>query len=51
MSEQASDDTRIVIPEHITTKETDRRGRLSLGKEFAHQRVTVAVVKTEQPDD
>lgn len=46
-----TDETRVVIPEHITTKETDRRGRLSLGKEFADRRVTVAVVKTERTDD
>lgn len=44
-------DTEVVIPEHITTKTTDRRGRLSLGKEFADKRVTVAVVKTEDADD
>jgi len=46
-----SDETQVVIPEHITTKTTDRRGRLSLGTEFADKRVTVAVVKTEEPDD
>ena len=44
------DEPRVVIPEHITTKTTDRRGRLSLGKEFANKRVTVAVVKTEDED-
>ena len=45
-----AENTQIVIPEHITTKTTDRRGRLSLGKEFANKRVTVAVVKTEDED-
>jgi hypothetical protein len=39
-------DTRVVIPEHIVTKTTDRRGRLSLGKEFGDKRVTVAVVES-----
>lgn len=40
-------ETKIVIPEHIVTKETDRRGRLSLGKQYGDKRVTVAVVKVE----
>ena len=35
----AAEDTRVVVPEHITTKETDRRGRVTLGKEFADRRV------------
>lgn len=43
-------ETKVVIPEHITTKTTDRRGRLSLGKEFGDKRVTVAVVKVEDED-
>ena len=45
-----SDDIRVVIPEHIETKETDRRGRFTLGKEFGNKRVTVAVIKTEDLD-
>lgn len=44
-------ETKVVIPEHIETKTTDRRGRLSLGKEYGNKRVTVAVVKTEAPDE
>lgn len=47
----SDEDTRIVIPEHITTKETDRRGRVTLGKEFAGRRVTVAVIKSEPIED
>lgn len=43
-----ADDTKIVLPEHIITKETDRRGRLSLGKQYGEKRVTVAVVKVEE---
>lgn len=46
-----SGETEVVIPEHITTKTTDSQGRLTLGVEFADKRVTVAVVKTEKPDD
>jgi len=42
---------RIVIPEHIETATTDSRGRLTLGSDFADKLVTVAVVKTEEPDD
>lgn len=38
---------QVVIPEHIETKETDRRGRLTLGKEFGDKRLTVAVIKSE----
>ena len=44
-------DTKVVIPEHITTKTTDSQGRLTLGMEFADQRVTVAVVETEDATD
>lgn len=42
---------QIVIPEHIETKETDRRGRLTLGKEFGNRRITVAVIKSEPVDE
>ena len=45
-----TDDVRVVVPEHIETKETDRRGRLTLGKEFGNRRVTVAVIKSEPLD-
>ena len=38
---------QVVIPEHIETKETDRRGRFTLGKEFGNKRLTVAVIKAE----
>lgn len=44
-------DIRVVIPEHIVTKETDRRGRFSLGKQYGDKRVTVAVVKVEEETD
>lgn len=47
MTDEDIENVRIVMPEHITTKETDRRGRLSLGKEYGNQEVTVAVVKVE----
>lgn len=43
----AEEDIRVVIPEHIDTYETDRRGRFTLGKEFGNRRVTVAVIKSE----
>lgn len=44
-------DMRVVIPEHIVTKETDRRGRFSLGNQYGNKRVTVAVVNTEDTDE
>lgn len=41
-------ETRVVLPEYIAAKETDRRGRFTLGKEYANKRVTVAVIKAEE---
>ena len=38
---------QILIPEHVDTYETDRRGRFTLGKKYGDQKVTIAVVKTE----
>lgn len=43
-------ETKIVVPEHIETKVTDTRGRVTLGNEFADRRVTVAVVESEPRD-
>lgn len=46
------EDTHVVVPDHIETLRTDRRGRLTLGKPFANRRVTVAVIDSEPlPDD
>lgn len=42
------EDTRIVIPKDIMTKNTDDRGRVTLGTEYADKRVTVAVVDVEE---
>jgi len=38
-------------PETVVERETDDRGRLTLGGEFADQRVEVAVLSAERPDD
>jgi hypothetical protein len=38
-------------PETVVERETDDRGRLTLGSEFADQRVEVAVLSAERPDD
>lgn len=42
-----------VDAEDLQTRETDDRGRVSLGTEYANKRVTVAVVEVaaEQPDE
>jgi len=37
-------------PETVVERETDERGRLTLGSEFANQRVEVAVLSVERPD-
>ena len=42
---------QVVIPEHVDTYTTDRRGRFTLGKAFGNKRVTVAVVKTEDLEE
>lgn len=42
--------TRVVIPEHIETKNTDGRGRFTLGTAYANRRVTLAVVESEPLD-
>jgi len=38
-------------PETVVERETDDRGRLTLGSEYADQRVEVAVLSAERPDD
>ena len=38
-------------PETVVERETDERGRLTLGSEYAAQRVEVAVLSAERPDD
>jgi len=37
-------------PETVVERETDERGRLTLGSEFAAQRVEVAVLSAERPE-
>jgi len=37
-------------PEAVVERETDDRGRLTLGSEYAEQRVEVAVLSAERPD-
>jgi hypothetical protein len=37
-------------PETVVERETDERGRLTLGSEYAAQRVEVAVLSAERPD-
>jgi len=37
-------------PEAVVERETDERGRLTLGSEFANQRVEVAVLSVERAD-
>lgn len=39
----------MVDAEDLRTKETDDRGRIYLGTEYANKRVTVAVVEVETP--
>jgi len=38
-------------PETVVERETDDRGRLTLGSEYAERRVEVAVLSAERPDD
>jgi len=38
-------------PETVVERETDGRGRLTLGSEWGNQRVEVAVLSAERPDD
>jgi hypothetical protein len=40
-----TEDTRVVIPRDIVTKQTDSRGRITLGSEYADEEVTVAVIE------
>ena len=35
-------------PKDVITKRTDRRGRLTLGKDYGSQEVTVLVVEAEE---
>jgi len=37
-------------PETVVERETDERGRLTLGSEYADQRVEVAVLSAQRPD-
>ena len=48
---ETPDYPQVVIPEHIETKETDRRGRFTLGKEFGNKRLTVAVISAEDIEE
>jgi hypothetical protein len=38
-------------PETVVERETDDRGRLTLGSKWGNQRVEVAVLSAERPDD
>jgi len=38
-------------PETVVERETDDRGRLTLGSEYAERRVEVAVLSAERPED
>lgn len=44
-------ETQVVVPEHITTEKTDRRGRFTLGSDFKNKRVKVAVLDVEEIGD
>lgn len=36
-----------IKPSDLVTRDTDDRGRITIGAEYAHKRVTVAVVEVE----
>lgn len=46
-----TENCKVVVPEHIETRETDRRGRFTLGSDYADERVTVAVIESEGQSD
>lgn len=45
---EEAEDTRVVIPRDIVTKETDSRGRITLGSKYADEEVTIAVIDVSE---
>jgi hypothetical protein len=44
------EDIRVVIPRDLTTKKADSRGRITLGTEYSHREVTVAILDVSDDD-